>query len=127
MLQRVHESGTGLHAGVRQVMQWNREGKLSGIRGTLAELFQVDRQYDTALEVALGGHLQDIVVERWLIDAQPASRIPLNLYRPRGVAGRVPAIVMTCGHGGSKSVAALTYVARTRNGFRPQSASPNQF
>ena len=46
-----------------------------------------------------------IVAEKWLITAEPGSRIPLNLYRPREVTGRVPAIVMTCGHGGSKSVA----------------------
>ncbi|HWV36634.1 MAG TPA: chromosome segregation protein SMC [Thermomicrobiales bacterium] len=65
VLQRVHESGTGLHAGVRQVMQWQRDGQLRGIRGTLQELIAVDRAFDTALEVALGGHLQDIVVDAW--------------------------------------------------------------
>ena len=65
VLQRVHDSGTGLHAGVRQVMQWEREGALGGIRGTLAELIAVDATYDTALEVALGGHVQDIVVNEW--------------------------------------------------------------
>lgn len=65
VLQRVHESGTGLHAGVRQVMQWFRDGALQGIRGTVAELITVEAIYDTALEVALGGHLQDVVVDRW--------------------------------------------------------------
>lgn len=65
VLQRVHESGTGLHAGVRQVMQWFRDGALQGIRGTVAELITVAAIYDTALEVALGGHLQDVVVDRW--------------------------------------------------------------
>lgn len=101
VLQRVHESGTGLHAGVRQVMQWNRDGKLSGIRGTLAELIQVDRQYDTALEVALGGHLQDIVVERWS-DAEAAIRMlknekagratfqPIETVRQRGGSRPMP-------------------------------------
>ena len=65
VLQRVHESGTGLQAGVRQVMQWFRDGALQGIRGTVAELIAVEAMYDTALEVALGGHLQDVVVDRW--------------------------------------------------------------
>jgi chromosome segregation protein len=95
VLQRVHESGTGLHAGVRQVMQWEREGSLEGIRGTLAELISVDKTYDTALEVALGGHLQDIVVERWR-DAEAAIRMlkgagagratfqPIETVRQRG-------------------------------------------
>src|SRR5690606_30430469 len=71
VLQRVQEEGTGLHAGVRRVMQAQREGALRGIRGTVAELIAVDAQYDTAIEVALGGHLQDVVVERWA-DAEAA-------------------------------------------------------
>lgn len=71
VLQRVHESGTGLHAGVRQVLQWHRDGSLDGVRGTVAELIAVESTYDTALEVALGGHLQDVVVDRWR-DAEAA-------------------------------------------------------
>ncbi len=65
MLQRVQDEGTGLHAGVRQVMQGHRDGSLTGIKGTVAELISVEATYDTAIEVALGGHLQDVVVERW--------------------------------------------------------------
>lgn len=95
VLQRLHESGSNLHAGVRQVMQWHREERLSGIRGTLAELIDVGREYDTALEVALGGHLQDVVVERWA-DAEAAIRMlkeakagratfqPIETVRQRG-------------------------------------------
>ena len=79
VLQRVHESGTGLHAGVRQVMQWERDGQLGGIRGTVAELVAVDAQYDTAIEVALGGHLQDVVVDAWR-DAEAAIEL-LKLSR----------------------------------------------
>lgn len=70
-LQRMHESGEGLYQGPRQVMQWHRAGKLTGVLGTLAELIKVDKQYDTALEIALGGHLQDIVVREWR-DAEAA-------------------------------------------------------
>ncbi|MBA2288996.1 MAG: chromosome segregation protein SMC, partial [Chloroflexia bacterium] len=65
VLQRVHESGTGLYAGVRQVTQWHRDGTLTGVRGTVAELVSVDAEYDTAIEVALGGHVQDVVVDAW--------------------------------------------------------------
>jgi chromosome segregation protein len=65
VLRRVHESGTGLYAGVRQVMKWRRDGSLTGIRGTVADLIRIDQTYDTAIEVALGGHTQDVVVERW--------------------------------------------------------------
>ncbi len=71
VLQRLHESGTGLHAGVRATLQAARAGNLQGIRGTVAELIQSPSAYDTAIEVALGGHLQDVVVERWA-DAEAA-------------------------------------------------------
>ncbi len=71
VLQKVHESGTGLHAGVRQVMGWRSDGSLGGIRGPVAGLIAVAATYDTAVEVALGGHLQDIVVDRWA-DAEAA-------------------------------------------------------
>jgi chromosome segregation protein len=82
VLQRVHESGTGLHGGVREVMRWSREGQLSGVRGTVAELIAVDARYDTAIEVALGGHLQDVIVDAWR-DAEAA----IELLR-RARAGR---------------------------------------
>ena len=64
-VQRAHDSGEGLYQGPRSVMQWHTAGTLSGIKGTLAELIEVDKKYDTALETALGGHLQDIVVDTW--------------------------------------------------------------
>jgi dienelactone hydrolase len=53
------------------------------------------------------------IVEKWLYTAEPGSHIPANLYRPASVKGRLPAIVMTCGHGDSKSLAHMQYVART--------------
>lgn len=70
-LQRAHASGEGLYQGPRSVMQWHAAGRLTGIRGTLAELIEVDKKYDVALETALGGHLQDIVVDAWR-DAEAA-------------------------------------------------------
>ena len=70
-LQRIQESGAGLHAGVREVVKAGRNAKLSGIRGVVAELITVPERFDTAIEVALGGHLQDVVVDRWA-DAETA-------------------------------------------------------
>jgi chromosome segregation protein len=64
-LRRIHESGAGLFAGVKAVLQAGREQKLSGVRGTVAELIALPARYDTAFEVALGGHLQDIIVDTW--------------------------------------------------------------
>ncbi|HEY3081186.1 MAG TPA: AAA family ATPase [Chloroflexota bacterium] len=39
--------------------------RLDGIVGLVAALIRVPTELETALEVALGSHLQDIVVERW--------------------------------------------------------------
>jgi chromosome segregation protein len=64
-LQRIQESGVGLHQGVRETLKAAKSGKLMGIRGALAELISLPPRYDTAIEVALGGHLQDIVTDRW--------------------------------------------------------------
>lgn len=73
LLERTYESGEGLHAGVRALLRAVRRGRLdlAGLRGTLAELIEVPKEYETAIEVALGGRLQDVVVERWS-DAETA-------------------------------------------------------
>ncbi|MEA2523754.1 MAG: chromosome segregation protein [Thermomicrobiales bacterium] len=99
-LRRLHESGAGLYAGVRETLGAARAGKLHGIRGTVAELIEVPARYDTAIEVALGAHLQDVVVERWAdaetaiahlkrSNAGRATFQPLDTIRPgRGGAPR---------------------------------------
>jgi len=93
VLRNVHESGAGLHAGVRQLMQWRRDRSLSGIRGPVAELIAVEATYDTAIEVALGGHLQDMVVDRWS-DAEAAitklkgARAGRATFQPLDTVGR---------------------------------------
>lgn len=50
-----------------------------------------------------------IIVERWVFTSEPASRIPAVLYRPMNPAGKMPAIVLTFGHGGSKSAWQYNY------------------
>ncbi|MCO5221058.1 MAG: chromosome segregation protein SMC [Thermomicrobiales bacterium] len=70
-LKRIQESGAGLYSGVRAVLSAVQSGKLGGIEGTVAELIQLPTRYETAMEVALGAHVQDIVVRRWA-DAEAA-------------------------------------------------------
>ena len=65
VLRRMHESGAGLHAGVREVLAAGREGRLEGILGTVAELLVVPESLEVAIEVALGNRLQDVVVAAW--------------------------------------------------------------
>ena len=64
VLTRMHEEGAGLYEGVRNVVRAQGE-RLGGIVGTVASLIEVPRELETAIEVALGGQLQDVVVERW--------------------------------------------------------------
>ena len=65
VLRRMHESGAGLHGGVREVLAAGRDGRLEGILGTVAELLVVPESLEVAIEVALGSRLQDIVVAAW--------------------------------------------------------------
>ena len=44
-----------------------------------------------------------VVIEKWIWTSEPGSRVPCVLYRPTDPVGRMPAVVLTCGHGGSKS------------------------
>jgi chromosome segregation protein len=91
LLSRLREEGAGLAAGPRTIM--SARTKLEGIVGTLGELIEAPRDLERAIEAALGGRLQDIVVRRWE-DAETAvaylkeSRggratfLPLDTLRP---------------------------------------------
>jgi chromosome segregation protein len=108
LLVRLREEGEGLRAGVRAVLQAASRANLaaairgqgramstslSGIIGSVAQLIYVPEEYEAAIEVALGGHLQDIVVESWsdaeaAIDFLQSERrgratlLPLDTVRP---------------------------------------------
>lgn len=77
LLGRMRDEGEGLHAGVRAVLQVAgtarsaRGNALSGILGTVSQLLEVPAEYEVAIEMALGGHLQDVVVDSWA-DAETA-------------------------------------------------------
>ena len=70
-LSRMHQTGAGLHAGVREVIAASGRGTLAGVIGPIAGLIEAPPELETALEIALGGHLQDVVVDRWQ-DAEAA-------------------------------------------------------
>jgi predicted GH43/DUF377 family glycosyl hydrolase/poly(3-hydroxybutyrate) depolymerase len=44
-----------------------------------------------------------IVIEKWVFTSEEGSRVPAVLYRPKNPPAKMPAIVFTFGHGGSKS------------------------
>ncbi|MCA9876429.1 MAG: chromosome segregation protein SMC [Thermomicrobiales bacterium] len=65
VLRRLQESGAGLFAGVKAVTGAARAGEVTGVLGTVAELIEVPAEYEVAVEVALGGRLQDVVMASW--------------------------------------------------------------
>ncbi len=92
ILERLQEEGAGLYGGVRRVMQ--ARDRLPGIVGIVGELLDVPPQLETAVEVALGSHQQDVVVRRWsdakraieFLKREHAGRatfLPLDTIRPR--------------------------------------------
>ena len=103
LLDRVWAEGEGLHAGVRSILRAARQGDLDvpGLIGTVAESVDVPKEFETAIEVALGGHLQDIIVRDWVsatvgIEYLKSTRSgrarfqPLDSirrYRPRSLNG----------------------------------------
>ncbi len=62
MLEEMEEDYTGFFQGVKEVLK-ARGTHLNGIEGAIAELVIVPKEYETALETALGGALQHIVVD----------------------------------------------------------------
>jgi chromosome segregation protein len=62
MLEEMEEDYSGFFQGVKEVLK-ARGKKLQGVEGAVAELITVPKEYETALETALGGALQHIVVD----------------------------------------------------------------
>ena len=94
LLDRLRAEGEGLFAGVKQVVRASHQGRLRGVLGPIANLLAVPDRYEQAIEVALGGRLQDVVVESWE-DAEEAiaylkqtrggraTFLPLDNLRPQ--------------------------------------------
>ena len=68
-LVNMTERYEGFGTSVRKVMQ-NRSSE-KGVIGVVADLLKTDKKYETAIEVALGGNIQNIVTE----DAETARRM----------------------------------------------------
>jgi chromosome segregation protein len=62
MLEEMEEDYSGFFQGVKEVLKARGEA-LQGIEGAVAELIQVPKQYEMAIETALGAAMQHVVVE----------------------------------------------------------------
>lgn len=94
-LQEIQAAGEDFGGGVQAVLRWRgMDPVLAGIIGPVADLLQVPAELEAAIEVALGGAGQNVVVERSevaqraieLLKQNRAGRVtflPLDLLQPR--------------------------------------------
>lgn len=63
LLADLESNMEGFAHSVKEIMKASASGMIGGIRGTVAQLINVKPEYATAVETALGGAMQNIVVE----------------------------------------------------------------
>ena len=63
LLTDLENSMEGFAHSVKQVLKASRTGQLRGVYGSVAQLISVEQKYSAAIETALGGALQNIVVD----------------------------------------------------------------
>ncbi|WP_409275638.1 chromosome segregation protein SMC [Neobacillus sp. SCS-31] len=81
MLEEMEEGYNGFFQGVKEVLK-ARGTKLSGIEGAVAEVVHVPKEYQAAIETALGGALQHIIV-----DTEQSAREAIQFLK-RNSSGR---------------------------------------
>ncbi len=100
-LRNMAERYDGYGNSIRKVME--QKDKLPGIEGVVADLIKVDKRYETAIETALGGSIQNIVTE----DEETAKKLIAYLKQNR--FGRATFLPLTAvgGRGGFSKPEAL--------------------
>ncbi|NMA79443.1 MAG: chromosome segregation protein SMC [Clostridiales bacterium] len=63
VLGDVEENMEGYYHSVKTVMRASKTGRLSGLHGTVGQLITTEPKYNIAIEIALGGAMQSIVVD----------------------------------------------------------------
>ena len=93
-LKNLTENYDGYGGGIRKVME--QKSKNPGIRGVVAELIHVKKQYELAVETALGGSIRNIVT-----DNDNTAKYMIE-YLKRTKAGRATFLPLTNLHRGKK-------------------------
>ncbi|WP_277673398.1 chromosome segregation protein SMC [Piscibacillus halophilus] len=100
MLEDMKESYSGFFHGVKSILQAKEKGSLEGIHGAVAQIIDIPNDYVTAMETALGGQAQNIVVGndqearkaiQWLkkTNSGRATFLPMSTIKPRHIDSRV--------------------------------------
>ncbi len=93
-LDNLEKNLEGFSKSVKQVVNASKSGKLHGVFGPVSRVISVPKQYATAIEIALGAAMQNIVVGsdddakqaiRYLksTDGGRATFLPINTIKPR--------------------------------------------
>lgn len=78
VLESMQEDYSGFFQGVREVLK--ARNRLKGIHGATVELLKTNRQYETAIEIALGGASQYIVVDDEKCAREAIGYLKKNAY-----------------------------------------------
>lgn len=91
----------GYITSVKAVVTASRQGRLSGVEGTVADVIKVDGKYAVAVETALGAALQNIIVN----NEETAKRCMRFLKETKG--GRATFLPLTSVKGSTLNVSGL--------------------
>ena len=93
LLTEMEKEYEGFSNAVKLVMQAAEKKSLRGVRGPVASLMKTQQKYTVALEIALGGGMQNIVVER-----EEDGKAAIGYLKQRS-GGRATFLPMTAIHG----------------------------
>ncbi|MBD8068329.1 chromosome segregation protein SMC [Bacillus sp. PS06] len=79
MLEEMQNDYSGFFQGVKEILK-SRDGQLNGIEGAVAELLTVPKEYETAIEIALGSATQHIVVDNEMNARAAIQYLKKNSY-----------------------------------------------
>lgn len=77
-LKSMRESLSGYAPGVKAVIKWGQRGELAGILGIVGELLEVPPGLETAIEIAAGRSLENIVVKSSQDARQAIERLKMQ-------------------------------------------------
>ncbi|SDJ72980.1 chromosome segregation protein SMC [Sediminibacillus albus] len=98
MLEDMKEGFQGFFQGVKEILKARQESEIAGIEGAVIELIDVPADYISAIETALGGQAQHVVVEdeakaraaiNWLKKNNKgrATFLPITAIKPKFIPG----------------------------------------
>lgn len=80
ILEELENNMEGFSGSVKLILKASKQGKLSGVHGTIAQLIYTEPQYSVAVETVLGSAMQNIIVE----NEETAKRCIRFLKEERG-------------------------------------------